>query len=409
MIISIINVGNEVLDGDVLNSNAQFLSQELYKMGHQIKFHSVCQDQYEDILSVLKFFSKSADLIVLTGGLGPTEDDMTKEVLAHFLNKALVQNNEVLRDIKNKFKSFDKEMTQNNVKQSYAIEGAKILFNSKGTAPGFIVVTAACDYILLPGPPREMKHLFNKYIREYLKGDKGPKIESRIIKIDGIGESTVAAQINDLIQQEEIYVATYAKMGEVKVKLSTNQGSNILEDTKNEIIERFKNHIISFSKKETYIALCEHLVEKNISISTAESCTGGLLASRIVENSGISKIYFGSYITYSNAMKRLALGVNKNSIEDYGAVSKVVAKEMLQGLFKNTNTDICVAITGIAGPDGGTENKPVGLVYIAFKIFEEIFVIENHFRGNRNEVRERSVNKVFNILSKKIIIDNWHQ
>lgn len=409
MIISIINVGNEVLDGDVLNSNAQFLSKELYKMGHEIKYHSVCQDRFEDILAVLKFFSKSSDLIVLTGGLGPTKDDMTKEVLANYLDKNLIKNEEVLLDIKRKFESFNAKMTQNNIKQAHVIENAKVLFNSKGTAPGFIVESENCNYILLPGPPREMKHLFEKYVRDYLKDDESSKIESRIIKIDGVGESTVASEINDLIQQKGIYVATYAKMGEVKVKLSTTQNSNVLNDTQNEIIKRFKNHVISFSEKETYISLCEHLIEKNITISTAESCTGGLLSSKIVENSGISKIYFGSYITYSNDMKLKELGVNKSSILKYGAVSETVAKEMLLGLFKKSKTDICVAITGIAGPNGGTVSKPVGRVYIGFKIFEEIFIIENNFRGNRNEIRERSVNKVFNILSKKLIIDNWHQ
>jgi len=409
MIISIINVGNEVLDGDVLNSNAQFLSKELYQMGHEIKFHSVCQDRFEDILSVLKFFTKSSDLIILTGGLGPTEDDMTKEVLADFLDKNLIRNEEVLLDIKNKFKMFNSKMSENNIKQAYVIEDAKILFNNKGTAPGFIVESENCNYILLPGPPREMKHLFNKYVRYYLKDDISSKIESRIIKIDGVGESTVASEIDDLIHQKDIYVATYAKMGEVKVKLSTTQSSITLENTQNEIIRRFKKNVISYSEKETYISLCEHLIEKEISISTAESCTGGLLSSKIVENSGISKIYFGSFITYSNEMKIAELKVNKDSISTYGAVSETVAKEMLLGLFEKTKTDICIAITGIAGPNGGTEDKPVGLVYIGFKIFEEIFVIKNNFRGNRNEIRERSVNKVFNILSKKLIIDNWQQ
>lgn len=409
MIISIINVGNEVLDGDVLNSNAQFLSKELYQMGHEIKFHSVCQDRFEDILTVLKFFTKTSDLIILTGGLGPTEDDMTKEVLADFLNKKLVRNEEVLLDIQNKFAIFNSKMTKNNIKQAYVVEDAKILFNNKGTAPGFIVESKNCNYILLPGPPREMMHLFNKYIRDYLKDDQSSKIESRIIKIDGVGESTVASEINDLIHQEDIYVATYAKMGEVKVKLSTTHSSDILEKTQSEIIKRFKNNIISYSEKETYISLCEHLIENKISISTAESCTGGLLSSKIVENSGISEIYFGSYITYSNEMKIAELEVNKDSISEHGAVSEVVAKEMLLGLFKKTKTDICVAITGVAGPTGGTVDKPVGLVYIGFKIFEEVFIIENNFRGNRNEIRERSVNKVFNILSKKLIIDNWQQ
>jgi nicotinamide-nucleotide amidase len=406
MIISIINVGNELLDGDVLNSNAQFLSKELYQMGHEIKFHSVCQDRFEDIRSLLKFFTKASDLIILTGGLGPTKDDMTKEVLADFLNKKLVKNNEVLLDIRNKFKKFNSIMTENNIKQAYVIENSKILFNKKGTAPGFIVECLKCNYILLPGPPREMKYLFEAYIREFLKNDQSSKIESRIIKIDGVGESTVASEINDLIQQKNIYVATYAKMGEVKVKLSTTQNSEMLDHTKNEIVKRFEKNVISYSEKETYISLCEHLVEKNVTISTAESCTGGLLASKIVENSGISKIYFGSFITYSNDMKTQTLGVNESSLDEYGAVSEMVAREMLIGLYEKTKTDICVAITGIAGPNGGTEDKPVGLVYIAFKIFEDIFVIKNNFRGSRNEIRERSVNKVFNVLSRKLIIDN---
>jgi len=409
MIISIINVGNEVLDGDVLNSNAQFLSRELYTIGHEVKYHSVCQDHYEDIFSVLEFFTKKSDLIVLTGGLGPTKDDMTKEVLADFLNRELVLNKDVLKDIKNKFKEFGKKMTDNNIKQAYVIKDAKILFNSKGTAPGFIVKSDKCDYVLLPGPPREMKHLFEKYVKGFVNKDNSLRMESKVIKIAGVGESTLDSEIEDLIQQDGIYVGTYSKRGEVRVKITTSQGNNILNSTKNKIVERFKDHVVSFSHKETYISLCEHLIENNISISTAESCTGGLLSSKIVENPGISKIYFGSFITYSNGMKETELGVHKESISNFGAVSAVVAKEMLFGLFNKTNTDICIAITGVAGPNGGTENKPVGRVYIGFKIFDEILITENNFRGNRNEIREQSVNKVFNVLSKKIIIDNWEQ
>lgn len=406
MNISIINVGNEVIEGDVLNSNAQFLSERLFEIGHKVLFHCVCRDDEEEILSVINFYSKKSDMVILTGGLGPTQDDMTKEVLAKYLNISLVPNNKVLDDIKEKFKFYNKEMTENNIKQSYVIEGAKILFNEKGTAPGFLIERNECSYILLPGPPRELKYLFDKYIIDFFIKKIGKnKLKSEIIKIANVGESTVETRIKDLIDKENIYVATYAKLGEVKVKISTLENHGKILKVKNEIIKRFKDNIVGFNEKENSQALCEYLIKEGLSISTAESCTGGLIAYNIVKNSGVSSIFSGSFVTYSNEMKMKILNVKKETLDNYGAVSPEVAKEMLIGLEKRTNSDILVAVTGIAGPNGGSDEKPVGLVYIGVKILDDICILENKFRGNRLEIQERTSRTVFDIIYKKLVID----
>jgi len=405
MKIAILNVGNEVVEGDVVNSNAKYLSENIYKLGHTVMYHSVCRDRESEIKEFLEFLSPKVDLLILTGGLGPTKDDMTKEILSSYLNLELVNNEIVLENIKEKFKKLNKVMTDNNIKQSYVIKDAKILFNEKGTAPGFLLEKDKCSYILLPGPPREMKYLFEKYIYEYLKNRIDDNyINSKIVKIGGLGESYVESNIIDLINNNKIYIATYASLGEVKVKISSNN-ENELNKAKKIIVDRFRDNIVSFTMKENSKVVTEYLVDNNISISTAESCTGGLLASEIVDNSGVSKIFKGSYVTYSNEMKTDVLGVKIETLNEFGAASSEVANEMLNGLNKKMNTDIAIAITGIAGPNGSSIDKPVGLVYIALKIFDDKYIIKNNFRGNRTEIRERTCKKIFDVISQKIIID----
>lgn len=408
MKVSIINVGHEVLQGDVLNTNAHFLSVELSNLGYDVITQSVCKDDQQDLVDLLEFVSKKSEIIILTGGLGPTKDDLTKEVLCDFLKRKLKPSPKVLKNIEEKFKSFNKEMTENNKKQALIIDGAKVLMNEKGTAPGFIVKDQNKSYILLPGPPREMKYLYEKYVMTYLSSIQHGNIESCVIKLSGIGESAVESKLNDIYRPSEVYVGTYASLGEVKIKLTITDEKmrEALDLLKEKIYEGFSNYIVSHSNQETYHQVCEHLIDKSISISTAESCTGGLLSSKIVEHSGISSIYPGSFITYSNDLKMRILKVNENSLIQNGAVSEVVVKEMIEGLYQITKTDICVAISGIAGPNGGTEEKPVGLVYIGIKIFDDLIIDRKIYRGNRNEVREQSVKKVFDIISQKLIIDN---
>lgn len=408
MRVSIINVGHEVLQGDVLNTNAHFLSERISGLCHDVVGHSVCKDNQEDLMSLLNYLSPKSDLIILTGGLGPTKDDLTKETIGLYLGLDLEFNSKVMESIKSKFKSFNKKMTDNNKKQAYVIKDAHILMNEKGTAPGFIVKKDEKTYILLPGPPREMTYLYHKYVTDYLESISHGEIESSIIRLSGIGESTVEAALEELIESGDVYTATYAALGEVKIKLTVPNKERrfALNALKEKIYERFSKYIVSDSIKETYQVVCEHLIDKKISISTAESCTGGLLSARIVEHSGISSIYPGSFITYSNQMKLDFLKVSKDSLTREGAVSERVVKEMIDGLFNQTKTDICVAISGIAGPNGGTNEKPVGLVFIGLKIFDEVIIDRKIFRGTRNEVREQTVKRVFDLIAKKIIIDN---
>lgn len=402
MKIIIINVGNEVIEGDTLNSNAKYLSEKLRSLGHEILFHIVCKDNRNDLLYILNKFHKQIDLIILTGGLGPTNDDMTKEVVAEFLDVKLVYNDKIFQDIKDKFKNFDSKMTKNNHKQAYVLKDSIILKNEYGTAPGFIKENKKAKVILLPGPPRELKPMFEKQVVSYLE-DKNKKLFYDVVKISGIGESEIEYKIQDLIKKKGVYIATYASINEVRVKI-TSEVKIKVQKVREKLIKRFNENIVSLSLEKTSKLVIDYLKNNNISISSAESCTGGLISSEIVSYPGVSQIYSGGLVTYSNEKKKELLKVKEDTLKKYGAVSKEVVKQMLYGLEDIFKSDILIAISGVAGPSGGTEEKPVGLVYIGIKLFDDIYIFKENFYGDRTAIREKTVKKVFNQIHNKLSI-----
>lgn len=409
MNVEIITVGTEIILGNIVNTNAAFLSEECAKLGLALYFHTAVGDNEERLSNVIESGLTRSDILIITGGLGPTEDDITKEIAAKVMNKGLVMDSHSRLRIQEFFnRSYQgKSIPENNYKQALVPEDAIIMDNDNGTAPGIIIEKDEKSLILLPGPPNELVPMFFKDVVPYLKNKAEGIIYSNTVKICGLGESAVEMQIKDLIvNQENPTIATYAKTGEVHVRITTKADTiesaqvrmtPLLQEVKN----RFHNYIYTIGDEESLEAAVVTLLKKNnLTLSTAESCTGGLLAGRLINVSGISEVFMQGYITYSNKAKRKILGVKKETLEKYGAVSEKTAKEMAKGGAEVSKTDVCVSVTGIAGPDGGTPDKPVGLVYISCHIPGRTVVKEFHFMGNRTMVREKTVSAALTLLWK---------
>lgn len=411
MVVELISVGTELLLGNIVNTNAQYLAQKCASLGLSMYHQSVVGDNKERMTEAIETALNRSDILILTGGLGPTEDDMTKEVCAEVMGFELEEDAHTRSRIENYFKSgVYKKIPGNNWKQAVVPVGARVLDNDNGTAPGLIMEKNGKIAILLPGPPNELCPLFEQQVSLYLQGLQPEKILSRMVKICGYGESQVEEMILDLIDgQSNPTIATYAKTGEVNIRITAKVKSEEEAEKKikpiiKELKKRFGHAVYTTKEHETLEMAVVRLLRKHeLTVTTAESCTGGLLAGRIVNVPGTSEVYREGFVTYSNKAKRKHLDVNKATLKKYGAVSKEVAKEMATGGAFATDSDLCVAITGIAGPDGGTDEKPVGLVYISCYCKDKVTVEKYQFRGDRMKVREQAVVKALDLLRRTIL------
>lgn len=418
MIAEVISVGTEILLGNIVNTNAAYLSEKLALLGYSVYFETSVGDNEERLTMALNAALSRSDVILLSGGLGPTEDDLTKETVAKVLDLACYENAQVKQSIIDYFhKRKYVTITDNNWKQAMVPEGAKVLFNSNGTAPGLIVKSKDGNkhVILLPGPPGELKPLFEEQVIPYLQEIGEGIIYSQMIKIYGVGESAVEDRLKDLIDaQMNPTIAPYAKTGEVHIRVSAKavdkkEAKKLIQPVCDEIMKRFGDCIYSTDEHETLEESIVNLLRKhNLTVSTAESCTGGLLAGRLVGVAGVSDVFSQGFITYSNKSKRKLLDVSKKTLKEYGAVSKQTAKEMATGAAILSGADIAVSITGVAGPGGGTEEKPVGLVYMSCYINEKNYVKEYVFSGNRQKIRENTVAYALCLL-RRCIIDAYEK
>lgn len=405
----LISVGTELLVGDTLNTNVQFLSRELSLLGIPVYFHTTVGDNPKRLEEAVRIAFNRSDLIITTGGLGPTQDDLTKEVIAELFKKKLIQDEKTKEDLLQYFVNREFTMTPNNLKQTFIPESAEILFNPCGTAPGILLKEQGRMIIMLPGPPREMTRVFEEAVLPILKHDNNQLVISRYYNLSDIGESAAEDRLLDLIDtQVNPTIATYAKMGEVLIRITANGNDenemNALLDHYEEImLSRFEDNIFSFSKDSLQITVCKLLLEKNITLATAESCTGGLIASQVTEYPGISKIFGTGLVTYSNEAKINLLGIKKETLDTYGAVSNETAIEMCENLQKISQAMLSVSVTGIAGPDGGSAEKPVGLVYIGVCFDGKTDVYHYHFNGDRKVVQQKTANKVFHLIRKTIV------
>jgi nicotinamide-nucleotide amidase len=389
----IISVGTELLLGQIANTNAQYISQSLSKIGVNIYYHSVVGDNAERIRDCFKRAFDRSDLIIVTGGLGPTSDDITKEVLADFFGVSLVMHEESRHRILKFFNRIGRPCTANNLKQAYTLQGAKVIPNNNGTAPGVLFKKNDRIFFLLPGPPNEMRGMMDDYVLPYLAEMNNSIIKSKVLKIIGVGESRVEEILEDIITaQRNPTIAPLAGDGEVTIRITARADdeekvNSLIKETENIIRERLKNNIYGQDDDTIEEVVVKKLGALGYSLSTAESCTGGLVANLITNVPGASNIFNRGFITYSNESKIELLGVPKNTIKEVGAVSAQTAKAMAQGLLLRTNSDIALAITGIAGPGGGTPEKPVGLVYVAVADRNEVKIASFNFVGNRQRIK----------------------
>lgn len=405
----IIAIGTEILLGDIVNTNAQYLSKQLADNGIDVYHQSVIGDNEERVLEAFKEGFKRADIIITTGGLGPTKDDLTKEMASKYFNRELILDEESLKYIESYFKKNGRELKGGNKKQAYFPKGSIVLPNPNGTAPGAIIEEENKIMIILPGPPREMKPMFKNYVMPYLNKFTNEVLVSKVLRIFGIGEGYMAEKIEDLIDnQSNPTIAPYAKDKDVTLRITAkakdkNTASKIIEPVEKEIRERLGDKIYGEGEDTTLEeVVAKKLISKNLTISTAESCTGGMLASTLINYPGISKVFLEGAVTYSNEAKIKRLGVKKETLDKYGAVSEETAREMALGIAKTSETNIGLSTTGLAGPDGGTKEKPVGLVYIGLSINGEVRVKKLNLQGDRQKIRIRTVMNILDWLRREI-------
>ena len=387
-------VGTELLNGATIDTNSIYIAEELNKYGIEIEFKMTVRDVMDEIVKALKYAKKNVDLVILTGGLGPTDDDITKEAMAKFLKKKLVVDEKEKQELLKKYKAY-KNPNKTNFKEVEKPEGAISFKNDVGMAPAVYVD----GLVAFPGFPNELKNMFPKFLKYYVKENN---LKSQIYIKDiityGIGESVLETTVKDLFTEGDIFYEFLVKDYGTLIRLQTK-----IENKKNvvKIVKKLYNRISEFiigeddDRIENTIYECLNSGEKPLTISTAESCTGGMIASKLIEVPGISKNFIESIVSYSNEAKIKRLKVKKETLEKYGAVSEEVAREMLAGL----KTDIGISTTGIAGPDGGTKNKPVGLVYIGIKVKDEVKIFRRELKGDRNKIRQRAMmHALYNLL-----------
>ncbi len=411
MTVEVISVGTELLMGSIVNTNAQFLAEQCALLGLSMYNQTVVGDNKERLSDAIRTGLGRADILILTGGLGPTEDDLTKETCAEVMGFPLVEDSHTKDRIREFFKnSIYKEIPANNWKQAVVPEGALVLDNDNGTAPGLILEKGEKRAILLPGPPNELIPLFEGQVKPYLQKLRPELIVSQMVKICGVGESQVEDRLLDLIdRQTNPTIATYAKTGEVHVRVTASAptkevADKLIRPVVKEIKKRLGTAVYSTREEETLEMAVVRLLKKyELTVATAESCTGGLVAGRIVNVPGSSEVFREGFVTYSNKAKRRHLDVSKSTIKKYGAVSKETAREMAVGGAFATDSDLCVAVTGLAGPDGGTEEKPVGLVYMACCMGDKVTVEKYQFKGNRNKIREQSVVRALDLVRRMVL------
>ena len=393
MIAEIVSVGTELLMGQIVNTDAQFLARRLSALGITMYRQSTVGDNPGRVKEAVREALSRADLVITTGGLGPTEDDLTKEMVAEALGLPMVRHDAVVEGIRRYFESTGREMTPNNLRQADFPEGARLMPNRKGTAPGCIAEKDGKRVAVLPGPPHELIDMYEQQLEPYLLSLSDQVIASRFLHIVGVGESIVETRLMDLFHWESPTLALYCAPGEVTARLTVRCGKDVdpaplLEPLEKEIRARLGESVyaegLDASMPKTVV---EMLAARKETVSVAESLTGGMLASRLVDVPGASAVLGESYVTYANEAKERLLGVSGETLRAHGAVSEQCAREMAEGCRRASGADWALATTGIAGPDGGTPEKPVGTVYIACAGRQGVVVKALKLRGDRTRVR----------------------
>ena len=405
----IIAVGTELLLGNIVNTNAQYLSQKLADLGIDVYYHVVVGDNLKRLTETIKTSLERSDIVITSGGLGPTADDITKEGAAQAMGLKLLPDEESIERIKKMFSSTGRIMTENNIKQGYIPEGAVVLENNNGTAPGVLIEKEGKIVIMLPGPPKELYPMFESKVLPYLKSKTDSTIRSKVLRVIGVGESAVEHILKDIFDsQANPTIAPYAKDGEVHLRITAKTGipeeaDSLIAEMEQKVRAILDDNIYGCNEETLEEAVLKLLQKKNLTISLAESCTGGLVASRLTDIPGASASLISGVVSYSNESKINILKVKEETIRKYGAVSPQTAEEMAVGAKKLSNTDIGLSITGIAGPDGGSAEKPVGLCYIGIAIGNSVNVQKIMLTGNRNRIRWGSSSRALDFLRRELL------
>ncbi len=416
----IISTGTELLLGTTMDSNSVYLSEKLRDIGIKVIGKSTVGDSRIHIKNAFELGLKSADIVISSGGLGPTLDDLTKETACETMGVKLEIVEDELRKLEEFFKRRKRAMPKINKKQAMFPQGAIILKNHLGTAPGMCLKTGEKLVALLPGPPREMKRMYLEELEPVLKNEfelEKNKAIMKTIKVLGPGESQVEEMLGDLMEDNRQYsIALLAQEGEVHIKLTVegqdfNDSQAIMKQITDEIEKRLQHNVIGYDDETLALKIAELMLKQGKTLALAESCTGGLLAKMITDLPGSSQYFWGSATSYSNSAKTAILNVKTETLEEYGAVSEEVAREMAAGILNNSAADFALAVTGIAGPEGGSEEKPVGTVFICLLNGhgQDYQVKKMSFVGDRDAIRALSAKTALDLLRRYLISGGVHK
>lgn len=406
----LISVGTELLLGQILNTNAQFLSRRLSLIGVDVYHQITVGDNPQRLEDALAEAFARSELVILTGGLGPTADDLTKETVAAYFGLEMREDPQSRADLEAWFSKSGREMTPNNLKQAAFPVGSHILPNARGTAPGCIVEKDGKIAAVLPGPPYEMSQMYEKYVEPFLKQRCLAGIHSRVLRLFGIGESSCEYQLRDLMQSANPTVAPYAGFGEVTLRLTVKcendeDPGSWLDPLEQEIRSRVGQYVYAVGEEKLQAVVARLLCEKEKTLAVAESLTGGMICAQLVECPGVSAALLEGCVAYSNEAKMRTLGVREETLRAHGAVSQQTALEMAEGIRRHAGADFGLATTGIAGPGGATAEKPVGLVYIACAWQGGQTAMELRLRGDRERIRTLAALNALHLLRRQLITE----
>ena len=406
---AILTVGTEILFGQIVNTNTVYLTRELNNLGFDVLYHYTVGDNPDRVAEMMELALKDVDVIITTGGLGPTQDDLTKEVACRVFKDELVMNEEALEAMKAYFTRTGRVMPENNVKQALMPSRSVVFQNDAGTAPGFALEHEGKYILCMPGVPREMYRMWEISARPFLERMSDSVLSYRMLRCFGVGESHLETMLLPLIDgQTDPTIATYAKEGECTVRVASKRPTKAEADAAvDEMVvkvdEIIGEYCFSHDNEDLVQVVADKLLSKGLTIASAESCTGGMFAAALTDIPGISASFMAGLVTYSNEAKMRELGVSADTLEKYGAVSEETAREMVEGLYERTGCDVCISVTGIAGPGGGTPEKPVGLVYIGFKYGDKCFVTKKLASGaSRKWTRNHTLLSMLDIVRRNI-------
>ena len=406
----IVTIGTEMLLGDLVDTNTAWISQRLAALGVSMYRHTTVGDNNDRIIVALRDAASRADLVVTTGGLGPTSDDLTNACLGMLTGRPMVEYPEARRHIDEKFAKFGREPTPSNYKQALFPEGTELIPNPLGTAPGALVEWEGTLFATLPGVPAEMKRMFEETLEPLIRERSDGSIVSKTLHFAGIGESALAEKVQDFLDASDPTVAPLAGQGRVRLRITTRaateeEAHGKIQPVEKEILDRLGEYFFGEDEETLESSVGRLLAERGATVALAESCTGGLISKRLTDVAGSSAYFVEGFVTYSNASKERLLGVPEEMLAEHGAVSGPVAQAMAEGARKASGADYGLSVTGVAGPGGGTEEKPVGLVYVGVADAEgaEAEKLDlTAWARSRSSIRERSANRALDLLRLRI-------